>query len=100
MPRTDHRLVDRYLPDRLRLDCFSRQRLIAFIENNAAGNIYHMLVLIDGHQTTSLRRYQRRSNRLRRMTATAFISSRKPSNTIMAPEVRSTKARSGLCAHR
>src|SRR5690606_24996713 len=43
--------------------------------------------------------YQRRSKRLRRKMAVRFISSRKTSRTTMAPEVFSTKPRSGLSAH-
>ena len=44
--------------------------------------------------------YQRRSNFFRRTTAVAFITIRKASKTMVAAEVRSTKARSGLSAHR
>ncbi len=46
------------------------------------------------------RDHHRRSKRRRRMTAKAFIAIRKASSTMMAAEVRSTKARSGLSAHR
>gem|GEM_PF-5021714 len=44
--------------------------------------------------------YQRRSNFLRNRTAVRFMTIKNASNTMMAAEVRSTKPRSGLSAHR
>ena len=44
--------------------------------------------------------YQRRSNRLRSNTAAAFMTRRNASSTMIAPDVRSMNARSGLLAHR
>src|SRR5690606_37687414 len=43
--------------------------------------------------------YQRRSKRRRRMIAAIFITARNRSRTIIAPDVRSTKARSASLAH-
>ena len=44
--------------------------------------------------------YQRRSKRCRKITAAPFITNKKANNTMIAPEVRSTNARSGLFAHK
>ena len=44
--------------------------------------------------------YQRRSKRLRSRTASPFITIRNASSTMIAPDVRSTKARSGMSDHR
>ena len=44
--------------------------------------------------------YHLLSNRLRKMTASAFMVIKNASNTIMAAEVFSTNARSGLSAHK
>jgi hypothetical protein len=49
---------------------------------------------------TAEKNYKRLSERLRRITAAAFMMMRIASNTMMAADGRSTNARFGLRAHR
>src|SRR5690606_5769587 len=65
----------------------------------------HVFYVVRGHCSHGVllsvsARYQRRSRRLRSHTAAVFITIKKASSTMMAAEVFSTKARSGLSDQR